>query len=176
MGGPPATLISATWPSGTNDCRPAPPAANGAPPRIGDGCISEPAAGMPPPCSIRPAEGMSDIGPTPEGRRGRGAPVPPDGSPPPIPSMFWARKIGCGQPSMSGDPKGAEGSEAHVLIAAVGLQQPFALAPRSGERVRVRGPRSVAAPLPSPGALRAATSPRVRGARHGAEPGLVLTT
>jgi len=39
-----------------------------------------------------------------------------------------------------------------VLTAASESLQPFALAPRSGERVRERGPTSFAAPTPLPAA------------------------
>src|SRR5947209_3513409 len=104
MGGPPATLISAIWPSGTNDGRPGPRAAGacGAP-GIADGMSSPPIDG---PADIGPIEGigMSDADGGPLGRRGRAMSAPdPEDAPPAIPVMFCARKIGCGQPTASAD-------------------------------------------------------------------------
>src|SRR5262245_40940618 len=100
MGGPPATLMSALWPSGTNDRLIVPAGAPG-PPGAAVG------AGMPP-----DSEGMDDAPPMEAlsmsagggmsvaelglpGRRGRDVLDPPPGAgvPLPIPSMFCARKI-----------------------------------------------------------------------------------
>src|SRR5262252_1607005 len=106
MGGPPATLMSAICPSGTKD-RPlavapgvtsGPAAGNGIPPPTPrDGIAPPPPIGA---MSPRPPDGMSVAELGPFGRRGlaKFEPAPGD-APPPIPSMFWARKIGFGQPS-----------------------------------------------------------------------------
>src|SRR5258708_38756574 len=52
------------------------------------------------PWPMSPADGMSDIELTPPGNRGRDIPAPPpEGIPPPMLSMFWARKIGFGHPT-----------------------------------------------------------------------------
>ena len=51
-------------------------------------------------------------------------------------------------------------------IATNGSQQLFALAPLRGERVRVRGPRAIAAPFPSPAGLPAGGLSPPSGARR----------
>ena len=47
--------------------------------------------------------GMSVAEGGPLGRRGRSDPEPPGEAPPPMPSMFCARKTGCGQPTAPAD-------------------------------------------------------------------------
>src|SRR5438477_418611 len=102
MGGPPATLMSAIWPSGTKPCRLDVPAMPGGGATIG-AAIAGPSAIDPLDIEPMGGIGMSVAVGGPLGRRGRDMPSDdPADVPLPIPSMFWARKMGCGQPTISG--------------------------------------------------------------------------
>src|SRR4051794_9514890 len=104
MGGPPATLMSAIWPSGTKPCRVDAPAMPGGGAAI-DAAISGPPAIEPLDMEPMGGIGMSDAVGGPLGSRGRDM-LPADDPadvPLPIPSMFWARKMGYGQPTAPAD-------------------------------------------------------------------------
>ena len=123
---------------------------------------------QPRPGASRSRRTTSAFGEALRGADGERAPRPSPRSPRPA----SARSAGCWAPSPGTTSRwtAEERARAHRIRTQAGnfdreTSRLFALAPRSGERVRERGRHLIAAPFPSPGGLRPPTSPRFRGAR-----------